>query len=48
MQTTQKVGVPHTLIVPGITLGTIPDFLPASKALAHGLAPIGVGIVAVY
>lgn len=40
--------VPHTLIVLGTTLGTIPDLLPASKALAHGLASVGIRIVTVY
>lgn len=48
MRIKQNAGVPHTLIVLGFTLGTIPDLIPAAKALAHCLASVGIGVVSVY
>lgn len=48
MRIKQNVGVPHTLIVLGTTLGTIPTLLPTPKTFAHGLTSVGTCIISVH
>lgn len=48
MRKQQNVGVPHTLLVLGNIVCTTPHLLPLLKALARGMASVGIGVITVH
>ena len=48
MRKQQNVGVPHTLFVLRNIVCTTPHLLPFLKALAHGMASVGIGVITVH